>query len=532
MSLTSTVFYAFLIAGLLVYYILPAKFRWVWLLIMSYVYYWGYNVKSSLYMVFDTVIIYFAAMLIWKINDSSKKYLAQNKEILTKDEKKKYKEKTKKKKRLVLAGGLVLTFGLLAVLKYSKFFLINFESFFVSIGVTNAHSLACKMIMAMGLSFYTFQSASYLIDVYMGKYDYEKNIFKLGLFISFFPQILEGPIGRYDRLAPQLFKGNKFELKNIQYGFQRVIWGLAKKFILADRAYVFVEAVFGKYYEYGGFVTIAAVLMYSVELYCDFSGGIDIVIGVAQMFGIKMDENFRQPFFSKSISEFWRRWHITLGTWMKDYVFYPFSLSKKMMKFSKLMKKHFGTFAGKTLPICLADLLIFFLVGVWHGAAWKFIVYGMYNGIIIAASSLLEPVYEKMFKVTHINKNAKWYRVFQIIRTFILVNIGWFFDDAANLKESFVLMKNVFVNFSIKPLFDVSVRAMMEFSSMDMLAIAVGIAALFIVGVINEKGIDIRKSLAKKPLILRWAVYLMLVMSIPVLGYVSAETGGFLYAQF
>ena len=192
---------------------------------------------------------------------------------------------------------------------------------------------------------------------------------------------------------------------------------------------------------------------------------------------------------------------------MKDYVFYPFSLSKKMMKFSKFMKKHLGTFAGKTLPICLADLLIFFLVGVWHGAAWKFIVYGMYNGIIIAASSLLEPVYEKMFKVTHI-------------------------DDAANLKESFVLIKNVFVNFSIKPLFDGSVRAMMEFSSMDMLAIAVGIAALFIVGVINEKGIDIRKSLAKKPLILRWAVYLMLVMSIPVLGYVSAETGGFLYAQF
>ena len=258
MSLTSTVFYAFLIAGLLVYYILPVKFRWVWLLIMSYVYYWGYNVKSSLYMVFDTVIIYFAAMLIWKINDSSKKYLAQNKEILTKDEKKKYKEKTKKKKRLVLAGGLVLTFGLLAVLKYSKFFVINFESFFVSIGVTYALSISCKMIMAMGLSFYTFQSASYLKDVYMDKYDYEKNIFKLGLFISFFPQILEGPIGRYDRLASQLFKGNKFELKNIQYGFQRVIWGLAKKFILADRAYVFVEAVFGKYYEYGGFVTIAA----------------------------------------------------------------------------------------------------------------------------------------------------------------------------------------------------------------------------------------------------------------------------------
>ena len=315
-------------------------------------------------------------------------------------------------------------------------------------------------------------------------------------------------------------------------GSTRLVLLEIKKIVIADRIGVVADKVFLHPYDYNGIFVIVGVLAYCLQLYADFSGGMDVVSGAAELYGIRLDKNFRQPFFSKSISEFWRRWHITLGTWMKDYVFYPFSLSKKMMKFSKFMKKHLGTFAGKTLPICLADLLIFFLVGVWHGAAWKFIVYGMYNGIIIAASSLLEPVYEKMFKVTHINKNAKWYRVFQIIRTFILVNIGWFFDDAANLKESFVLMKNVFVNFSIKPLFDGSVRAMMEFSSMDMLAIAVGMAALFIVGVINEKGIDIRKSLAKKPLILRWAVYLMLVMSIPVLGYVSAETGGFLYAQF
>ena len=343
---------------------------------------------------------------------------------------------------------------------------------------------------------------------------------------------MQGPIGRYDRLSPQFNEPHYFSLENTEYGLQLMLWGFFKKIVIADRIGVVADKVFLHPYDYNGIFVIVGVLAYCLQLYADFSGGMDVVSGAAELYGIRLDKNFRQPFFSKSISEFWRRWHITLGTWMKDYVFYPFSLSKKMMKFSKLMKKHLGTFAGKTLPICLADLLIFFLVGVWHGAAWKFIVYGMYNGIIIAASSLLEPVYEKMFKVTHINKNAKWYRVFQIIRTFILVNIGWFFDDAANLKESFVLIKNVFVNFSIKPLFDGSVRAMMEFSSMDMLAIAVGIAALFIVGVINEKGIDIRKSLAKKPLILRWAVYLMLVMSIPVLGYVSAETGGFLYAQF
>ena len=532
MSLTSTVFYAFLIAGLLVYYILPVKFRWVWLLIMSYVYYWGYNVKSSLYMVFDTVIIYFAAMLIWKINDSSKKYLAQNKEILTKDEKKKYKEKTKKKKRLVLAGGLVLTFGLLAVLKYSKFFLINFESFFVSIGVTNAHSLACKMIMAMGLSFYTFQSASYLIDVYMGKYDYEKNIFKLGLFISFFPQILEGPIGRYDRLAPQLFKGNKFELKNIQYGFQRVIWGLAKKFILADRAYVFVEAVFGKYYEYGGFVTIAAVLMYSVELYCDFSGGIDIVIGVAQMFGIKMDENFRQPFFSKSIGEFWRRWHITLGTCMKDYIFYPMSLSKGMNKLSKWGKKHLGNHLGRTLPICFANLVIFFIVGIWHGAEVRYIAYGLYNGIIIAFSNLCEPIYKKGLEKFHINGDGRGWKIFKIIRTFILVNIGWIFDCCAlGMRTAVKMMTEMFTKLNVQ-LLTWDIFKQFELKPKDYIVIAVGCVVIFIVGIFKEKGIKIRETIASKPLAVRWLLYYGIIILALLFGYTDSGSSGFMYAAF
>ena len=532
MSLTSTVFYAFLIAGLLVYYILPAKFRWVWLLIMSYVYYWGYNVKSSLYMVFDTVIIYFAAMLIWKINDSSKKYLAQNKEILTKDEKKKYKEKTKKKKRLVLAGGLVLTFGLLAVLKYSKFFLINFESFFVSIGVTNAHSLACKMIMAMGLSFYTFQSASYLIDVYMGKYDYEKNIFKLGLFISFFPQILEGPIGRYDRLAPQLFKGNKFELKNIQYGFQRVIWGLAKKFILADRAYVFVEAVFGKYYEYGGFVTIAAVLMYSVELYCDFSGGIDIVIGVAQMFGIKMDENFRQPFFSKSIGEFWRRWHITLGTWMKDYIFYPMSLTKGMNKLSKWGKKHLGNHLGRTLPICFANLVIFFIVGIWHGAEVRYIAYGLYNGIIIAFSNLCEPIYKKGLEKFHINGDGRGWKIFKIIRTFILVNIGWIFDCCElGMRTAVKMMTEMFTKLNVQ-LLTWDIFKQFELKPKDYIVIAVGCVVIFIVGIFKEKGIKIRETIASKPLAVRWLLYYGIIILALLFGYTDSGSSGFMYAAF
>ena len=165
--------------------------------------------------------------------------------------------------------------------------------------------------------------------------------------MSFFPQLLQGPIGRYDRLSGQLYEGNKFDLTNIEFGLQRIIWGLGKKLILADRAAVVVNEVFGNYDNYGGLFNVVAVLMYSVQLYMDFSGGIDIVIGTAQMFGIKMDENFRQPYFSKSIGEFWRRWHITLGAWMKDYIFYPMSLSKGMNKISKWGRKHIGNFIGE-----------------------------------------------------------------------------------------------------------------------------------------------------------------------------------------
>lgn len=183
---------------------------------------------------------------------------------------------------------------------------------------------------------------------------------------------------------------------------------------------------------------IVALLTFSILEYCDFSGGIDVVIGVSELFGIRLDENFRQPYFSKSIGEFWRRWHITLGTWMKDYIFYPFSISKKMLAFGKKAKKIFGKKTGKILPICAANLLIFFVVGVWHGAAWKYIIYGLYNGLIIAASNLLKPYYAKWAAVCHVNTESRGWKTFQIFRTFILVNIGWLFDACATATTAFL----------------------------------------------------------------------------------------------
>lgn len=232
-----------------------------------------------------------------------------------------------------MLAAVVLDFGLLAFVKYTNFFIENIN------GIIGNRINAIDILVPLGISFYTFQSVSYVIDVYWGKVKAERNPFKFALFVSFFPQIMQGPIGRFDKLAPQFFAPHKFDLTRIEYGLQRIFWGFFKKLILADRTAGYVNNVFvNNYQAFNGFYVIVAVLMYCVELYADFSGGMDIVIGTAEMFGITMDENFKRPFFSKSIGEFWRRWHVTLGEWMKDYIFYPFSLSKAFNKIGKFTK--------------------------------------------------------------------------------------------------------------------------------------------------------------------------------------------------
>ena len=261
----------------------------------------------------------------------------------------------------------------------------------------------------------------------------------------------------------------------------------------------------------------------------DFSGGIDVVIGTAQMFGITMDENFRQPYFSKSIGEFWRRWHITLGTWMKDYIFYPMSLSKAMNKFGKWGKKHFGN-VGRTLPICFANLVIFFVVGIWHGASWKYIAYGMYNGVIIAFSNLVEPLYNKALDKLNIRNDSKPWKLWMILRTFILVNIGWYFDMGTSLRAALTMIKQSVVSFSFSQFTDGSLLTL-GLEARDYVIILVGCIVVFIISVLKEKGINIRESIASKNIVIRWTLYYVLILVIIMFGY----TGGvqaFIYANF
>ena len=351
------------------------------------------------------------------------------------------------------------------------------------------------------------------------------------LFVSFFPQILQGPIGRYSRLANQLYAPHKFEGKNIARGFERILWGFFKKMILADWAAVFVDEIFANPDQYSGLALIG-ILLYTLQLYADFSGGMDVVIGIASMFGIELDENFKRPFFAVSVTDFWHRWHITLGTWMKDYVFYPVTLSRWMGSFSKWAKKVFGRKTGRTLPICIANIVVFFVVGVWHGAAWKFIIYGLYNGLIIAFSGLMAGNYRSWKKKLHISGKETWYYVFTVVRTFIITVISMYFDRPDNMGVALHMMKLSVTRFNPSQILLIPAgKQGTAFTPYALLILAVGCVILFVVSVLQERGMKIRESLAKLPLPVTAAVYFCLLISIGFFGS-TAVARGFIYAQF
>lgn len=504
MSYISAGFLFTIALGALVYYLFPKKHRWLVLLLISLLYYTSYGFSNLVYVLFTCITSYIISLKMSEMED-------------------------KVHRKRLLSVVLVLNFGLLFLLKYCNFMIGNLNSLSEVFG-RNLNIAKLTIKFPLGISFYTFQTMSYCIDVYRKKTEPERNIFKLLLFVCYLPQMLQGPIGRYERLGLALSEGSDFDYRNIERGAVRIFYGLAKKLILADRAFIFANNIFYTPDKYSGVYIIAGILMYSIYVYCDFAGGMDLVIGASEVFGITMDENFRQPYFSKNLGDFWRRWHITLGQWMKDYIFYPFSLSKACQKLSRRAKKRFGRVYGTLIPICLSNILIFFIVGVWHGASWKYIIYGLYNGLIIAMANILKPTFEKTVKLLRIKSNSAPYRVFQIVRTFILVNIGWFFDACSSASGAFKAMGQTFKNFSLKVVTDGNLLKV-GLGVREIKILFVGVLVLFVIGVLREKGIDIREWIMKQPLPLKWAIYIILFFIVAPFGFVSASTE-FVYAQF
>lgn len=512
MSLISMEFLLFVIAAVTGYYLIPRRFQWVWLLAFSYIYYVSGGIRVTCFLLFTTVTTYFAG-----------RWMEQTAQSMQD------KKEEKKRKKQILAGTLILNFGVLGVLKYTNFMLDTISS------ITGGEFEPLTLLLPLGISFYTFQSMGYLLDVYWGRSQAEHNLFRFALFVSFFPQILQGPIGRFGSLGRQLYASHSLDRKNIEGGFLRILWGYFKKMVIADNAVIFVNAIFDHPDLYDG-LGIVGVLAYSIQLYCDFSGGMDVVLGIAKLFGIQLDENFKRPYFAVSITDFWHRWHITLGTWMKDYVFYPASLSGWMKSFSKFAKKTFGKQTGRTLPICLANLIVFLVVGVWHGAAWKFIIYGLYNGLIIAFSGLMAPSYRKWKKALHISDDSRAFHLFQIFRTFVLVNISWYFDRAGDVKTALLMMKHTLTKFDLRqilePGIDVGEASGTAYTMIALGVILGGCLLLFLVSVLQERGKDLTELFIRQNWMVKAFVYLCLILALPVFGQPSGEAGGLIYAQF
>ena len=495
MSLNSMLFIIFVAFSAAIYYLIPGKYQWCWLLAVSYIYYIANSKGLVIFLIAATVTTFCGALLLSN-------------------------EEDERKRRLIMLLTLVLNFGILGVLKYTNFIIFNINE------ITRGSISFVDFALPLGISFYTFQSMGYLLDVYWKRQEPEKNLLKFALFVSFFPQILQGPIARYSRLAKQLFDPHKADAARIERAILRILWGFFKKMVIADNALYFVNALFDEYRQYPGLAAIA-VLMYSAQLYGDFSGGIDVVIGIGMLFGIEMDENFRQPFFAISIADFWHRWHITLGTWMKDYVFYPISLSGWMRSVKKLSRDAFGKKIARTLPIAIANVLVFLVVGVWHGAAWKYIIYGLYNGLIIGVSGMLADNFRDMKKKLGIGKDSKPFYLFQVLRTFLLVNISWFFDRADTVGQAFYMMKNAVTRFTPAALLTIPVGpgGSTNFTLF-------GCLIVFEVSLMKERGTDVAGLIMGQPFIFRIAFYLILLMMLPALGQPPAITGGFIYAQF
>ena len=491
MSYTSLGFFILIAACTCGYYLVKRSSRWICLLVFSAVYYAAAGPVFPLFLLF-------AAFTTWV----GSRYAA-------------------KQKRAAVAIPLLLDFGVLAYLKYSPLAvsLMNL--------IPGLNLGLPRVLLPLGISFYTFQSAGYLLDVYWKRCEVEENFFKYLLFVGFFPQLMQGPIGRYGTLMPQLKEGHSLDFLQIRRGLWRICWGLFKKMLIADNAALYVNCIFDDYLSLHS-LGFEGVLMYSIQLYMDFSGGIDIALGIAELMGIHLDENFRQPYFAQSLTEFWHRWHITLGTWMKDYLFFPVSLSGWMGSLRRACRKRFGKETGRAMAVGVANLIVFLAVGIWHGPAWHFLAYGLYNGLIISVSGLLTGPFRKWKKALGIEDSMRFFQGFRMLRTFLIVNISWFLDRSGSVRQALLMFRDSFRG----SLFSVNVIRPYDFDYCirHFVPILVGCGIVLAVSIFKERKKDVLGFAASLPtwvIPVAWAAVLIAAAM-----YGNKDSGGFIYANF
>lgn len=530
MFFTSYEFLGFAALLFLTYYLIPKKYQWQLLLVASYIFYFMAGADYLIYILITTLTTYFAALKIGRNIDKQSAYLKEHKAEMSKEEKRAYKDGCKSIRLRWLVACILLNIGILAVVKYANFFISNVNGVLGAFGNTRQLSFM-KLALPMGISFYTFQAVGYLVDVYRGTVQAQTNPFKFALFVSFFPQLIQGPISRFGDLAKSLYEEHGFDSKTVCYGLQRILWGYFKKMVIADRVLIGVNTIIGDTTAYNGAYVLVGMLLYTLELYADFTGGIDITIGIAQTMGITVCENFNRPYFSKSLKEYWRRWHISMCDWFRDYIFYPVSASKSMQKFSKFSRRHFGEIIGRRLPVYAASFIVWFATGIWHGASWNFIVWGLANWAVLMISEELEPLYARFHSRFNVDGKVI-YKIFQIARTFILVCFLNIFDCYPTLAVTFKAFASILTVMNWNILSDGSLMAL-GLTALDYVILVIGAIALLSVSLLQRSG-SVRDKIAVKPYPIRFIIWYGLFLVILLMGAygMGYDASQFIYNRF
>lgn len=531
-SLTSffnlTYITAFLPLCLIFYSITPTKKKKYFLLFANCVFFWLISGKLVIYLFLTIFSMHYFGLWIDRVQTQMRAEL----KALPKEERGPIKEKYVSRQRAIVSAAAIMHIGVLIVLKYTAFFGSNINTLFNALNVPITLTIP-NYLMPIGISFFTLQAVSYINDVYHGLTKADDNIFRLALFISFFPQIVEGPICRYNQTAEQLWNVKPINYVNLTLGIQRIMYGFMKKAVVADRLNAFMKNYYATYMDYQGGMVVFGAVLYTIQLYMDFSGSMDAVLGTAQIFGIELPENFKRPFFSKTISEFWTRWHITLGTWFKDYVFYPVTTGKRMKKITSSARKKIGNHYGPLVAGSIALFCVWFSNGLWHGSSWNYIFFGLYHFTLILTGNLISPLVKTVNKKLHINPQWKIYKGFQIVRTVILVFIGELFFRAHGLVAGCDMFKRMVTDFSFD-MINSETFSKLGIDYYDFAIVGVTLIIVLFVSIMNEKGICLREKLAKKNIVIRWAVLYAMLMYIVIFGaygldYVPVDP---LYAKF
>ena len=478
----------------LIYMIVPRKLKYVWLLISSYYFYMSWNVKYVGLLLFSTIVTYFSGILIAKAHGD-------------------------KQKKLVVAVSFLANLSVLGFFKYFDFFLHNLNKI-LAVAHIRLIDNPFSFLLPVGISFYTFQALSYTMDVYRGKVAPEKNLLKYALFVSFFPQLVAGPIEKTENLLRQINESTRKKMVSFDKfvsGFTLMLWGLFMKMVIADRISIFVDEVFQNLYMVGTVETILAAVAFAIQIYGDFAGYSAVAVGAARIMGFELTENFNAPYFADSIGDFWHRWHISLSTWFRDYLYIPLGGNRK----GKLRK--------------YINLLITFSIsGLWHGAAWTFIIWGAVHGLYQVIGDLLKPVRKKAAELLRLKTDAFSHKLGKILTTFVLVDFAWIFFRAESMGQIRFFFNRMFTRFNPWVLFDESLFGF-GIDRREWSILVVALLILFIVDLLRYRtNRNIGDLLIKQNLWFQYAVLFLLIVSILVYGEygINFDSNQFIYFQF